>query len=102
VGSVTVPWGVIAGLAITAALLLGLRLVFDTRWVALCTAIGLLGASALFAVQSTGGSILVPANVAGYTWTFGPVLIGILVLAWPRFERRVTPAAQGNIEIPLQ
>jgi N-acetyl-1-D-myo-inositol-2-amino-2-deoxy-alpha-D-glucopyranoside deacetylase len=82
--AMSLPWGIVVALVITAALLTGLRLVFESRLVALAAAIGLLAASALLASASTGGSVLVPANTAGYAWTFGPVLIAVVTLAWPR------------------
>lgn len=87
VAGVPVPWGLIAGLLITTALLTGLRVVFESRSVALVAAVALLAASALLALQTSGGSVLVPNNVAGYIWTFGPVLIGTIVLAWPKIPR---------------
>jgi N-acetyl-1-D-myo-inositol-2-amino-2-deoxy-alpha-D-glucopyranoside deacetylase len=97
VGSVTFPWGIIAAVTITAAILAGMRVVFDTRIVAGCAAVGLLGASALLAIQTSGGSVLVPANTAGYTWTYVPVIIAVIVLSWPRFVRPVPSIRQGNI-----
>jgi N-acetyl-1-D-myo-inositol-2-amino-2-deoxy-alpha-D-glucopyranoside deacetylase len=90
VAGVAVPWGLIAGLLIVTALLVGLRTVFASRTVALAAGAGFLVASALLALQSAGGSVLVPDNTAGYVWTFGPVLIGTVVLAWPRVARRTT------------
>lgn len=87
-GDAVVPWGVIVALAITAALLAGLRLVSATRIPALATAVGLLGVNALLALPSAGGSVLVQANLAGYAWTFGPVLIAIVALGWPRLQAR--------------
>ncbi|MBC7589929.1 MAG: PIG-L family deacetylase [Salinibacterium sp.] len=98
IGSVTIPWGIIAAVAITAAILIGMRVVFETRLVAGCAAVGLLGASALLAIQTSGGSVLVPANTAGYTWTFVPVVIAAIVLAWPRFTRPAPSIRQANIE----
>lgn len=101
VAGVPIPWGIIAAVTITAALIAGLRLVFGTRVVAASGAVGLLAASAFLALQPAGGSVLVPANPAGYTWTFAPVLIALLVLGWPRVTRptRVrieeVPAAKG-------
>lgn len=101
VGDLTVPWGIIAAVIITATLLAGLRLVFGTRIVAACGALGLLAVSAFLAIQSVGGSVLVPANPAGYTWTFAPVIIALVVLAWPLFTRRTrdrinsVPAVKG-------
>ena len=93
IGDLRVPWGIIASIIITAALVVGLRLVFETRIVAGVAALGLLGASAFLALQSSGGSILVPDNVAGYVWTFAPVLIAGIALAWPQ----VTPRRPSNI-----
>lgn len=90
VGAVVVPWGIIAALVITTALLLGLRLVFESRSVALVAGVGLLAASAILAVQSSGGSVLIPDNITGYVWTFAPALIGTVVLAWPKI--RAAPA----------
>jgi N-acetyl-1-D-myo-inositol-2-amino-2-deoxy-alpha-D-glucopyranoside deacetylase len=87
VGGVALPWGIIAAVIVTAALLVGLRLAFGTRIVAGCAAVGLLGASAFLALQSVGGSVLVPGNPVGYTWTFAPVVIALVVLAWPRVDR---------------
>ncbi|MBG6054769.1 N-acetyl-1-D-myo-inositol-2-amino-2-deoxy-alpha-D-glucopyranoside deacetylase [Salinibacterium sp. CAN_S4] len=97
VGPLTVPWGVVTAVIVTAAILVGLRVVFETRIVAGCAAIGLLGASALLAIQTSGGSVLVPANPAGYTWTYAPVIIAAIVLAWPRFTRPVPSLRPGNI-----
>lgn len=97
VGPVTVPWGIIAAVVITTAILTGIRVVFDTRIVAGCAAVGLLGASALLAIQTSGGSVLVPANTAGYAWTYLPVVIAAIVLAWPRFVRPVPSIRQANI-----
>ena len=106
-GALVVPWGIIVALLITAAMLLGMRLVFQTRWVAAGATLGLLAVSAALAMQSLGGSVLVPANPAGYTWTFGPVLIAGIVLSWPRLPSRQQPprqspgAGDGNIaEVP--
>lgn len=88
IAGVRVPWGIIAAIVITTALVVGLRIVFETRIVAGIASLGLLGASAFLALQSSGGSILVPDNVAGYVWTFAPVLIAGLALAWPQVRRR--------------
>jgi N-acetyl-1-D-myo-inositol-2-amino-2-deoxy-alpha-D-glucopyranoside deacetylase len=53
--------------------------------VAGCAALGLLLAVGLLSVRSTGGSVLVPANAAGYALTYGSLVIVGLVLAWPKF-----------------
>lgn len=96
IGTVVVPWGIIAAVIVTAALLAGLRIVFETRVVAGLAALGLLGIAAFLALQSAGGSILVPANPVGYIWTFAPVIIAGVVLAWPR----ITRASRGTIKLP--
>ncbi|MCU1412261.1 MAG: hypothetical protein JWR04_2968 [Rhodoglobus sp.] len=102
VAGVPVPWGLVAGLLIVTALLIGLRIVFETRAVALAAGVGFLGASALLALQSAGGSVLVPDNAVGYAWTFGPVLVGAIVLAWPKVTRPIARAARSNIEEPAR
>lgn len=89
VGDVPVPWGIVVAVLITAALLIGLRLVFGTRIVPAATGAGLLAAAALFSLQTAGGSLLVPANTAGYVWTFAPVVLGLAVVLWPRIGASV-------------
>jgi N-acetyl-1-D-myo-inositol-2-amino-2-deoxy-alpha-D-glucopyranoside deacetylase len=98
IGQFGLPLGLIASLAIVAALLAGLRLVFHTRVAAAMAAIGVLSASVLLSVGAAGGSVLVPANPAGYTWTYGPVVIAIIVLGWPAvpLSRLRAPAARGR------
>ncbi len=100
VGDLTVPWGVIAALVLSAALLAGLRIVYTTRLVTGAAALGLLGVVALLSL-AVGGSVVVPDNDAGRVWTIGVVLITAVVLAWPRIERRggdrmESPAAKGS------
>ena len=81
----TPPIGIILSLLIITSLLVGLRIVFSGRAVTGCAAVGLLVAIGLLSVRSTGGSVLVPANAAGYTLTYGSLVIVGLVLAWPNF-----------------
>lgn len=102
IAGVPVPWGLIAGILVVTALLVGLRIVFESRAVALAAGAGFLGASALLALQSAGGSILVPDNLVGYLWTFGPVLIGAIVLAWPKLTRPIPSSVRSNIEAPAR
>ena len=81
----TPPVGIIVSLLIIASLLVGLRIVFSGRVVAGCAAVGLLVVIGALSVKSTGGSVLVPANAAGYALTYGSLVIAGLVLAWPKF-----------------
>ena len=87
VADIDLPVGLIGGLLVTAALLTGLRLVFDARAIVLSAALGLLGTISLLSAESAGGSVLVPAVPASYVWVFGPVLIALVVIAWPRHAR---------------
>ncbi|MCU1514879.1 MAG: hypothetical protein JWO10_1969 [Microbacteriaceae bacterium] len=80
---ITVPWGIIVSIAIIAALLVGLRIVFPGRIVTGIAAIGVLVAIAALSLVDSGGTVIVPANAAGYTLTYGPVVIAMVVLAWP-------------------
>lgn len=81
----TPPVGIVLSMLIIASLLVGLRIVFSGRTVAGCAAVGLLVVIGLLSVKSTGGSVLVPANGAGYTLTYGSLVIVGLALAWPNF-----------------
>jgi N-acetyl-1-D-myo-inositol-2-amino-2-deoxy-alpha-D-glucopyranoside deacetylase len=74
----------VAPLAIAAVLLVGLRLAFDTRLVAGSAAIGLLLAVGVLALTGPGGSVLVLADDPGLVWAYGPAILVVLVLAWPR------------------
>ena len=77
------PLGAIVALALVAALVAGLRLVFATRIVAFFASVGILVALVVLTVGGPGGSVLVPANGAGYGWSYGAAAIIALVLAWP-------------------
>ncbi|CAN5248482.1 hypothetical protein BH09ACT3_BH09ACT3_12640 [soil metagenome] len=83
VAGIPLPVGIAAALGLIAAMLVGLRLVFGVRTVAVCAAVGILGAILFLSMVSPGGSVLVPANVAGYLLSFGPVGIAIVALGWP-------------------
>lgn len=76
-------WAV-TSLALTAPLLAGLRFLFATRIVAGFAAVGLLGVVWMFSQTGPGGSILVPANLAGYVWAYGPLVLAFVGLAWPQ------------------
>jgi N-acetyl-1-D-myo-inositol-2-amino-2-deoxy-alpha-D-glucopyranoside deacetylase len=98
VAGITVPIGIIATVLISAALLVGLRIVFGGRVVAGVAAFGELAVIGLLSVTGSGGSVLVPANVAGYLLTFGPAVIALVVLAWPA----VGTFSRGKIEARLE
>ncbi len=91
---VPVWYGLILAVLAVTALLVGLRLVADSRWVAALAAGGILMADAVLSLPGAGGSVLVPANPAGYLWIFAPVVIGAVVLGWPRL-----PAVPDRIDL---
>lgn len=77
------PLGVVAGLAIVAALLVGMRLVFADRVVPLAGGAGVVLASALLALPAANGSVLVLDDPVGYAWALGPALLTVVVVVWP-------------------
>ena len=76
--------GVVISLTIVTAFLSGIRLIFGTRVVAGCAAIGLLLAIGVLSLTGPGGSVLVPANAPGWVWAYAPIAIAAVVLAWPK------------------
>jgi N-acetyl-1-D-myo-inositol-2-amino-2-deoxy-alpha-D-glucopyranoside deacetylase len=86
-GPARIPLGVIVSLVIVAALLIGCRVVFGSRIPTTLAAVGVLGSLGILTLGGAGGSVLVPANPAGYTWTYGATIIVAVVLAWPRITR---------------
>ena len=85
---VAIPVGLVVGLLAVTLLLMGLRMLFRTRTPAIVAAFGLVLAVFLLSQPSQGGSVLLPANsVLALVWTFGPTVIALLVIAWPRFSR---------------
>ena len=82
---VATPVGIVVSMLVMACLLVGLRIVFPGRVVTGCAAAGLLLVIGLLSVRSTGGSVLVPANTAAYTLTYGSLVIAVITLAWPNF-----------------
>jgi len=102
VAGISVPFGLVLSLGGTAALLLGLRITFDSRGIAAVAAFSVLVATAILSAPTPGGSVVVPANLAGYLWTFGSAFIAFVVLAWPRVRPlgsakiKVIPAVKGS------
>lgn len=84
---VDVPLGLIAGLAVIAALLVGLRLVSEGRAFAGLAAAGILGMIAILSQESAGGSVLVPVEPLAAYWVYAPVAIAFFALAWPNLAQ---------------
>jgi len=81
---IAVPYGLILAVAAVAGLLIGLRMLAASRWVATCAAIGAIAIVGLFSLQSPGGSVLTPGNALGYCWAFAPAIVALLTIGWPR------------------
>lgn len=88
VAGTALPTGLVAAMVVVAALMVGLRLVFGSRAPSTFAALGLVGVLLVFAQAGPGGSVLIPANLPGYVWTFGIPLIAALVIVWPRLPVR--------------
>lgn len=80
--------GAIAATLIVAAILVGFRLAFDTRIVPAFAAIGVVAVVGLFALPAARGSQLILQTGPGLLWEFAPIVLAILVLAWPRARPR--------------
>ena len=96
VAGVPVPWGIIVALVSSIALLAGFRIAYDTRVLPALAAFALLGVAAILAGPTRGGSVVVPANLAGLLWTIIPPAAAFIVLAWPRIRR--SPARRIELE----
>jgi N-acetyl-1-D-myo-inositol-2-amino-2-deoxy-alpha-D-glucopyranoside deacetylase len=85
-----VPWGAIAGVVVALALVAGLRLVFESRLVAIIAAIGMIGSAALVALATSvspalNDSVLVLATV------------GLLIVAFAVVPLRFGRARRGKV-----
>lgn len=86
-GGVPIPIGLVLGLAMVTALLLGFRLVLRDRYCAASAAVGLLFAIAALTLPGAGGSVLFPDSILSLLWTILPTLVAVTVLAWPRLPK---------------
>lgn len=97
-GGVAVPWGLGLAIAASGCLVVGVRLVTEGRLSTIAVAVGVVGAVALFSLKGPGGSVLIPDNLAGQVWVFAPVVIAVIVIAWPQLRHRppAGPAAEPS------
>ncbi|MGO2659675.1 hypothetical protein [Mycetocola reblochoni] len=91
VWGITVYIGLFISLAAVAAVALACRLLLQGRLPSVLLAAGVIGTIGLFSVESAGGSVLIPAGVAGQVWVIGPTLLTAIVAVWPR-----VPAASST------
>lgn len=79
------PWGLLAGLGIDAALVLGLRLVFDSRIVGATAGLGFVVGTVLLAFPAAGSPMFTLSGWTGWVWAIGPALLAVaaVLVPWP-------------------
>ncbi len=84
IGGAQVQLGLILGLAAVVAFLAGLRLVWIGRLPAIGGALGLLAAIWYVAFGAPGHGSLDFSDRFGWVWLYGPLLVALVAIAWPR------------------
>lgn len=82
-----VPWGLVGGLAVIAALVVGFRLVFDSRIIAAAAGLGAILATAALMLPGAGGTAFVIDDPLGYIWALAPTVLTAVIVLWPRSRR---------------
>jgi hypothetical protein len=85
---ITIPWGLVVALLTVTAYVLGLRLMSDTRMLALFGAIGVVVVIMVLSLPGPGGGVIVPGNLSGSLWAAAPSLIFVVIIAFPSPRRR--------------
>ncbi len=93
IGGNALPVGLFVSLAGYLAILALLRSMTDGIGRTLQFVAGALASIAIYSTESVAGTILIPANEAGWAWLIGVVLASGLLLLWPR--RRSSGAGEG-------
>ena len=88
------PFGLIAILVAIGAALAGVRKVFVVRYPALVASAAMIATITFLAGSDSQDSVLIAANVAGYSLMTGIVVIVVFTLAWPGSS----PTAPARIE----
>lgn len=92
VGPVTIPLGLLGGLAIVAALIAGMRLAFAERPAPMAAAAGVLVGAGILVLPGNNGSLYVDTDPIGYVWVLAPTVLAILIIGWPFGLRRARGA----------
>lgn len=79
------PWALVAGLAIAAALVIGIRLVFDSRVVAAVAGLGFVVGQVALTFPAAGAPVLSLDGPLGWIWAVGPAALAVAAVAvpWP-------------------
>jgi len=80
------PIGVALALVTVALFIAGLRVWGGVRTPAAAGSLGV-GVVVGLLLLPQGGTVLVPANAAGYAWLYGLAGIAFVALAWPNVQR---------------
>jgi N-acetyl-1-D-myo-inositol-2-amino-2-deoxy-alpha-D-glucopyranoside deacetylase len=96
IAGVSVPWGLILALVAAIGLVVGLRVLGEGRILPILATVGIMGVTAFLASPTVGGSVIVPADTAGFVWTFAPAVVILVVVAWPNVRRPTAPVANAQ------
>jgi N-acetyl-1-D-myo-inositol-2-amino-2-deoxy-alpha-D-glucopyranoside deacetylase len=83
------PFGLIAAVVITTLFTVATRVLGTQRGPTVGAALGLVVAIVLLAGRGQGGSVLIVANTAGFTFLAVVTIVTMIVLAWPSITPRV-------------
>jgi hypothetical protein len=96
------PVGLVLALVGCAALLIGLRLLIEDRWMTWIAGLGMLAMLLVYSGKGPGGSVVVPEPVEGefplgIVWTYALTGVVLLAGAWPDLARlrAAAPPAAG-------
>ena len=96
IGSATIAWGLVLSLLAVTGFVAGLRVLTGSRIIPILATVGIMGATAYLASPTVGGSVIVPANTAGYIWTFAPAVVILVAVAWPNLSRATPRTADAQ------
>lgn len=97
VAGIPVPFGLIGGLAIIAALLVGMRLAFGERIAPLAAGLGIVGAIGVLGIPLPSGSTLYAGDAIDYVWILAPTVIAAAVVFWPEPRRRPVVRPESGV-----
>ncbi|MDH2445336.1 hypothetical protein QDR37_15400 [Amnibacterium sp. CER49] len=92
------PIGLLLCLLMVAAVLVALRVAFDTRLHAAAAAAGVLAAVLVLAQPGPGGSVVV-FGLAGIVWVAGAIVLGVVLVAVPAPRHRNREPADGILDV---